>query len=74
MASGLMLSSCGSSVGVGYRVYDPYYSDYHAWGPDEVGFYNRWEVEGHRGHREYRKLNRTDQRQYWTWRHGQEHR
>ena len=25
-----------------YRVYDPYYTDYHVWSNDEVVYYNRW--------------------------------
>jgi len=25
-----------------YRVYDPYYSDYHVWNDDEVTYYHSW--------------------------------
>ncbi len=25
-----------------YRVYDPYYSDYHVWNNDEVVYYQQW--------------------------------
>ena len=54
------------------RVYDPYYSDYHQWGPDEDAYYHRWYGETYhdRGYREYRRLNRDEQRNYWTWRHS----
>jgi hypothetical protein len=68
-----LLIGCSSQVGVGvgYRVYDPYYTDYHVWGPDEVVFYNRWEGEHHREHRDFRRLDRGEQRQYWQWRHSE---
>ena len=61
----------GCSAHVGYRVYDPYYSDYHVWGPGERVYYNRWVSENHRQYRDFRKLPKEDQHQYWTWRHSQ---
>ncbi len=66
----VMITGCAARVGVGYRAYDPYYRDYHPWG-GEIQYYNRWEGENHREHREYRRLNHADQRQYWDWRHKQ---
>jgi hypothetical protein len=64
-------SGCaGTSVGVGYRVYDPYYYDHHVWGPGEVVYYNQWLGETHRPNREYRRLRREDQHAYWDWRHN----
>jgi hypothetical protein len=54
-----------------YRVYDPYYTDYHVWNNDEVVYYNRWASETHRDpHREFRKLPPEEQKEYWTWRHN----
>lgn len=54
-----------------YRVYDPYYTDYHVWNDEEVGYYNRWAVETHRDpHRDFRKINKDEQKEYWTWRHS----
>jgi hypothetical protein len=66
---------CAAHVGVGYRVYDPYYSDYHVWNDAEIGYYNQWVVETHRPHRDFRKLNREEKHQYWDWRHhhGEHH-
>jgi hypothetical protein len=52
------------------RVYDPYYHDYHRWGPDEDRYYRQWEVEGHREHREWGKRSPEEQNQYWAWRHS----
>jgi hypothetical protein len=53
------------------RVYDPYYSDYHDWDDHERVYYQQWVVETHRDpHRDFRKLDKDDQKQYWTWRHS----
>ena len=66
------LAACGGgAVDVGYRFYDPYYSDYHVWGPDEAVYYNRWLDETHRKHREFNRLPDKDRHVYYTWRHAQ---
>jgi len=54
-----------------YRVYDPYYTDYHVWNDEEVVFYQRWCSETHRDpHRDFRRLSKDEQKEYWTWRHN----
>jgi len=54
-----------------YRVYDPYYTDYHRWNNDEVVYYRRWSDETHRDRdRDFRKLRPEEQKEYWTWRHN----
>jgi hypothetical protein len=54
-----------------YRVYDPYYSDYHRWNNDEVVYYHQWAGEYHRDpDRDFRKLRPEEQKEYWTWRHS----
>jgi len=53
-----------------YRVYDPYYRDYHRWDPDEGRYYHQWTAENHREDRDFRKLDRDDQKRYWDWRHN----
>jgi hypothetical protein len=66
----VLAAGCAARVGVGYRVYDPYYRDYHFWDNNEAVFYNRWTVETHHDpHRDFRKLNHRDQQDYWRWRH-----
>jgi len=66
----VLIAGCAVHAGVGYRVYDPYYSDYHVWNDGEVGYYNRWAVETHRDpHRDFRRLNHNKQQEYWKWRH-----
>ena len=70
LASGVIVTGCAARVGVGYRSYDPYYRDYHRWDDRETVYYRQWVVEGHRDpHRDYRKLRRKEQREYWDWRH-----
>jgi len=64
------MPGCAVSAGVGYRVHDPYYSDYHVWNDEEIGYYNRWAAETHRDpNRDFRKLNHNDQQAYFKWRH-----
>jgi hypothetical protein len=56
-----------------YRTYDPYYNDYHRWDNHETVYYHQWIVENHRDNRDnrdYRRLNRDQQKEYWTWRHN----
>jgi hypothetical protein len=54
-----------------YRVYDPYYTDYHVWNDNEVVYYNRWAGETHRDpHRDFRRIPPGEQKEYWTWRHN----
>ena len=54
-----------------YRVYDPYYTDYHVWNNDETAYYQRWADETHRDrNRDFRKLSPEEQKEYWTWRHN----
>ncbi len=74
MLAPVMITGCASHVGVGYRVRDPYYRDYHAWNGPEVGYYNQWVIETRRPNREFRRLRRDEQRQYWKWRHDRDHR
>jgi hypothetical protein len=61
----------GCAHRVTYRVYDPYYSDYHVWGPGEDVYYRRWVGERHYGYVDFRHLPAERQHEYWTWRHAQ---
>jgi hypothetical protein len=70
LSAGLLAGCGGGHVAVGYRAYDPGYSDYYTWDDHEGVYYNQWIVETHRPHRDYRRLRRNDQRAYWQWRHN----
>ena len=70
LATSVIITSCAARVGVGYRVHDPYYRDYHVWDDHETVYYNQWAGETHRdAHRDFRKLNKGEQKEYWDWRH-----
>jgi len=76
LSSCFLAAALASSVpGVGcahhYRVYDPYYSDYHVWNDQEVVYYHQWAHENRRDeHRDFRKLPPEEQKEYWNWRHS----
>ena len=71
LVSPVIITGCAAHVSAGYRVYDPYYSDYHTWGPDEDVYYRRWESERHYEHKDFKKQSKDRQKEYWTWRHSQ---
>ena len=60
----------GCAARASYRVYDPYYNDYHRWDDHEAGFYVQWEGETRREHRDLDKREKDEQQEYWTWRHS----
>jgi len=51
------------------RYYDDYYADYHPWNDGEARAYRVWLAERHYEYREFTRLNRDQQRDYWRWRH-----
>lgn len=51
------------------RYYDEYHTDYHTWNNGEVGAYRGWIGERHYEYRDYNRLSREQQRDYWNWRH-----
>jgi len=71
LSAPILLAGCETHAG--YRTYDPYYNDYHVWNNGEVVYYNNWEHETHREHRDYRSRSADEQKQYWDWRHHHDH-
>jgi hypothetical protein len=67
--AGSLAMMAGCAAGVGYRVYDPYYTDYHVFDSGENVYYRNWINGNHRHYRDFRKLRPEDQHAYWTWRH-----
>jgi hypothetical protein len=63
----VLAAGCAAHATV--RVYDPHYSDYHAWNSTEVAYYRQWTLETHRQYRDFRELPPAEQREYWAWRH-----
>jgi hypothetical protein len=66
------MALCSTGCEAHVRVYDPYYHDYHAWGP-EAGFYAQWESDNHRDHMDFNKRSDADKKAYWDWRHSSDH-
>ena len=56
-----------------YQVYDPDDGTYHYWNNGEGVYYQQWEVQTHRRHRDYRRRDQDEQRQYWQWRKDHQH-
>jgi hypothetical protein len=65
-----IISSCATHVAVGYRVYDPYYSDYHVWNDNEIVYCNQWTAERHHRRRDFRGLRPREGQEYWRSRHS----
>lgn len=60
------ISGCAARM----RVYDEYHSDYHPWNDREARAYRAWLAERRFEYREFARLSREEQRDYWTWRHN----
>jgi hypothetical protein len=66
LVSPVVFSGCAARV----RYYDADHHDYHYWDNAEIGYYQRWEVETHRDHRDFAKRSDDEKREYWNWRHS----
>lgn len=53
------------------RYYDAEHKDYHTWDARENAAYRHWwtEERHEREYRDYDRLNREQQAEYWRWRH-----
>ena len=51
------------------RVYDRDHRDYHNWNRDEDRAYREYLTQHHRRYREFARLNKKQQLEYWRWRH-----
>ena len=49
--------------------YDRSHKDYHVWNDDEDRAYRRFLEEHHREYHDWGKTRRTEQHEYWKWRH-----
>jgi hypothetical protein len=68
----VLVVALASSVAcaAGIRVYDEPHRDYHRWNAPEDRAYRVYLSEQHREYREFSRLERGEQEQYWAWRHG----
>jgi hypothetical protein len=51
------------------RYYDQDRKDYHEWNESEARAYRRWTDENHRKYRDWNKAKKSEQAEYWKWRH-----
>lgn len=51
------------------RLYDRNHRDYHTWNGDEDRLYREYLQSHHRRFRAFARMNRSQQRAYWQWRH-----
>ena len=52
------------------RIYDDYHSDWHVWNHNEDVTYRRFLAERHEQYRDFSRLDKTEQTDYWNWRHN----
>jgi hypothetical protein len=67
MATAVLTTGCAV-----HAYYDPYYHDSHPVA-GEVTFYSQWETETHREHKDFNKRSKEEQKEYWDWRHKNDH-
>jgi type III secretory pathway component EscR len=51
------------------RYYDKNGKDYHTWNTNEDHAYRTYLTEQHRNYQDFNKVNRSQQQQYFAWRH-----
>jgi hypothetical protein len=62
-------SGCAMRATTGVRIYDRDRRDYHNWDDREDRAYRQYLAERRENYREYSRLNRREQNDYWNWRH-----
>src|ERR1700688_4093644 len=54
------------------RVYDPGHKDYHNWDDNENHAWGLYLSENHKKSHDFRRATKSEQSNYWNWRHAQE--
>jgi len=70
LLAGLVLTGTGCVATASGRIYDPVYGDYHYWNNDEESTFQVYLTERNLPHREFRSLSKSEQGDYWKWRHN----
>jgi hypothetical protein len=66
----MAITANAAPQGITVRVYDRNHKDYHNWDDREERSYQTFRVEHPKYHVQYRKSRRSQQNEYWTWRHA----
>ena len=69
--STLVLGAAGCAAQL--RFYDADAGVYHNWNGEEESAFRVYIGERHEPYREFRRLDRDQQRAYWKWRHDRDH-
>jgi hypothetical protein len=70
LAAALVASPVFSGCAARVRYYDEDHRDYHYWNHDEAVYYQRWENETHRDHKDFDRRSDEEKKEYWNWRHS----
>ncbi|MGB7283296.1 MAG: hypothetical protein WBE13_13615 [Candidatus Acidiferrum sp.] len=66
MLAPVLTSGCAARA----TYYDSNYRDYHHWDDREDHAYRVWLSDRHYEYRDFKKLNKDQQNDYWNWRHS----
>jgi hypothetical protein len=64
-----LLPVAAQAQGVELRFYDRSHKDYHQWNSNEDRFYREYLHEHHHKYHSFSRMNKSQQRAYWQWRH-----
>jgi hypothetical protein len=68
LLAGVLGGSFACTAGV--RVYDEPHRDYHRWDRNEDRVYRVYLTDNHREYRDFNRLDKKQQEEYWAWRHS----
>jgi hypothetical protein len=69
LASPGIVLAAPAQVGIQVRVYDKDHKDYHNWDDNENRAWGQYLSEKHEKPHDFKKAKKTQQSQYWNWRH-----
>jgi hypothetical protein len=65
----VLMSAPVPQASVQFRVYDSRHKDYHNWDDNENRVWGQYLLDNHRKPHDYRKARKSEQSEYWNWRH-----
>ena len=65
----MMAAPVPQKASVQVRVYDSNHKDYHNWDDNENHAWGQYLADNHKKSHDFKKANKTEQSQYWNWRH-----
>jgi hypothetical protein len=68
----VLTPAIGQAQGSEPRMYDRAHKDYHNWNTEEDRMYRQYLTEHHHKYREFQRMSKKQQNEYWKWRHNHE--